>query len=115
MGKINEQPRGLSTSAIMVAVGLQRSLGNWSHRLGKVAADTIIVGNQVIQETISSYREIFVSNRRGPVLGRLLGLTQAGANAQADATFMGQIPRVAYDAALVIGAIGPCRLAICHV
>ena len=89
----------------LVGLILQLKLGGWSARVGTVNAETAIRGNTVIQETLISYREITVSNRMGLYANKIRELVLAGAHAQADGAFIGQIPKYVFEATLVVGAV----------
>ena len=90
---------------VTVALYLHRVLGGWSERVGATNARTAIRGNVAIQETVNSYREITVSYRMGLYVRRIRELVVAGAGAQADSAFIGQVPKLVFEATLVVGAV----------
>jgi ABC-type multidrug transport system fused ATPase/permease subunit len=90
---------------LAVALYLHRVLGGWSERVGATNARTAIRGNVAIQETVNSYREITVSYRMGLYVRRIRELVVAGAGAQADSAFISQVPKLVFEATLVVGAV----------
>ena len=88
-----------------LALALQRFLGSWATRIGLVTAQTLVAGNTLIQDTINSYREIYVSNRMGPRVRKIQELIQAGSRASADSAFLVQIPKFVFESALILGAV----------
>jgi len=96
----------LFTGALFAGVGfaLHRGLEARSNRVGQTLAETSIKGYQAVQDDIATFREVHVTGRRMVVLNRIQGLLSRGAIAQADSVFMGQIPKLAYESALIVGA-----------
>jgi ATP-binding cassette, subfamily B, bacterial PglK len=90
---------------LAVGLTLHKGLGSWSSRLGDTIAVTSIKAYQTVQDDIATYREVYASGRRNGVVARLQRLLRRGATAQADSVFIAQIPKLAYEAALVLGAI----------
>ena len=89
----------------LIGLILYRVLGNWSERVGVVNARTAIRGNTFVQDTISTFREISVSDRTGLYVGRIRDLLIQGSRAQADNAFIGQIPKFVFESALIVGAV----------
>jgi len=88
-----------------LALALQRFLGSWATRIGLVTAQTLVAGNTLIQDTINSYREIYVSDRMSQRLRRIQDLILAGSRASADSAFLIQIPKFVFESALILGAV----------
>lgn len=89
----------------LLALILQRFLSRWASRLGLEATFVDIDSYTVIQEAISSYREVMVSNRRGLYVARIQGLRWQSARLSADTQFMSTIPKYVFEIALVCGAL----------
>lgn len=87
----------------LVAFGLQRAMGNWAARVGKITAQADIASLNAVQEAISAYREVTVSNRRHLYVDRIQRLRWQAATVTADAQFIGMFPKYMFEAALVIG------------
>ena len=92
----------------LVALLLQRIMSSWASRLGKFGADAEIASTASVQEALSTYREVTVSNRRPLYVQRFQALRWQAASVQSDLTFMGLVPKYVFEVALVIGA---CLLA----
>ena len=84
---------------------MQRLLSNWATRMGRESAEVDIEAYQAIQEAISSYREISVSNRRWLYVERIQNLRWRAATINADSQFLLLIPKFALEIALVLGAL----------
>lgn len=87
----------------LVALILQRAMGGWAARVGRTAAVADIASLNAIQEAVSAYREVSVSNRRVFYVDRIGKLRWQAAKVAADATFIGMLPKYIFEAALVIG------------
>lgn len=87
----------------LVAIGLQRAMGNWAARVGGVAARADIASLNAVQEAIGAYREVTVANRRHLYVDRIQALRWQAATVTADAQFIGMFPKYMFEAAMVIG------------
>ena len=87
----------------LVAIVLQRAMGGWASRVGAVAARADIASLNAVQEAISAYREITVSNRRPLYVERIQDLRWQAARVTADGQFIGMFPKYMFEAALVLG------------
>lgn len=87
----------------LVAVALQLSLGRWALRAGQGMADSDIASLDSIQEAVSSYRQITVSDRRGLYIDRIQRLRWQAAKHAADLQFISTFPKYVFEVALVIG------------
>lgn len=90
---------------IALAILVQRVLGTWASRMGHVTASTSIDSQRLIQDALTTYREMAVLNRRQPVLDRFVATRQLAAQSLSDTMFIGQIPKYAFEVGLVIGAV----------
>lgn len=89
----------------LLAFILQRSMSGWATRIGKESAEVDIEAYQSIQEAISGYREITVSDRRWLYVDRIQALRWQAAAINADSQFMLLVPKYAFEMALVVGAL----------
>lgn len=87
----------------LVAFGLQRAIGGWASRVGSTSARADIASLNAVQEAMSAYREISVSDRRTLYVNRIQELRWQAARVTADAQFIGLFPKYMFEAALVIG------------
>lgn len=86
-----------------VAWILQWTMGNWAGRIGKEAIAADVASLNSIQEALSAYREITVTNRRSLYVDRLQETRWAAARVAADAQLIGMLPKYIFEAALVLG------------
>ena len=87
----------------LVAFSLQRAMGGWAARVGGIAARADIASLNAVQEALSAYREITVSNRRSMYVDRIQALRWQAAKVMADTQFIGMFPKYMFEAALVVG------------
>ena len=87
----------------VVALGLQRAMGDWAARVGQEASEADIASFGTVQEAIGAYREIAVANRRSFYVDRIQALRWRAAQVSADAQFMGMFPKYMFEVALVLG------------
>jgi len=87
----------------LVALILQKVLGGWASRIGTIAARADIASLNAVQEAVSSYREITVSDRRGLYVQRIGELRWQAAKVAADGTIIQMLPKYIFEAALVVG------------
>ena len=87
----------------IVALALQRVLGGWSARLGRLAARTDILSLNAVQEALGAYREMTVTSRRTQYVKRIQDVRWEAAKISADNSFLAMIPKYLFEAALVIG------------
>ena len=90
----------------LVGFGLQVGLRGWSGRIGGTIGATAVLGQKHLQEAIVSYREVSVLGRRSLYVTTIGSLWQRSGSAQGDQMFVQQLPKIGYETALVIGAIG---------
>ena len=86
-----------------VAVVLQRAMGGWATRLGRDGAAADIASLNAVQEALSAYREVTVSDRRSLYIKRIQELRWIAARVTAEITFVAMLPKYIFEAALVIG------------
>jgi len=90
----------------LVGFTLQRSLSGWSARIGSTIGETAVLGQKHLQEVIVSYREVSVLGRRSLYVNTIGAFWQRSGSAWGDMLFVQQLPKIGYETALVIGAIG---------
>ena len=90
----------------LVGFALQRGLSGWSARIGGTIGATAVLGQKHLQEAIVSYREVSVLGRRSLYVSTIGSLWQRSGSAQGDQMFVSQLPKIGYETALVVGAIG---------
>lgn len=87
----------------VVAIALQLSLGRWAVHAGTVVSESDIASLDAIQEAVSAYREISVSDRRGLYVERIQTLRWRAAKSAADLQFISTFPKYVFEVALVVG------------
>jgi len=97
----------LVAAAYLVAVALlvHAFLARWGERNGRDLARTGIAGLVAIQEGVNLHRELWTLGRMGELYAHTRTSLEEGALARSTQTLIVQIPRILYDAALVIGAL----------
>ncbi len=86
-----------------VALILQKIMGEWAARVGRTSAQADIASLNAIQEALSAYREIIVSDRRPLYVTRIHDLRWQAARVSADTQFISLFPKYMFEAALVVG------------
>ena len=89
----------------LVALVLHRLMGNWASRLGRTGAEADIASLNTLQDAMSTYREITVLHRRDLYVEKFQDLRWKSASVSADRTFILQVPKYVFEAALVIGGV----------
>lgn len=86
-----------------IGLGLQRAMGGWASRVGTVAATADIASLSAVQEALSAYREVMISDRRSMYVDRIQTLRWQAAKVAADLQFIGMFPKYLFEGALVLG------------
>jgi ATP-binding cassette subfamily C protein len=89
---------------VFVAYFLHRILSTRAGRLGKISSSVEIGSYTAIQEAISNYREITVSNRRPYYVEYIRQFRQRASQVQADLSMVGLLPKYILEIALIVGA-----------
>lgn len=89
----------------VLGFGLQKGLSEWSGRTGATLGATAVQGQKQLQEALASFREIGVLGRRGFYVTSIGTLFERAGRAQGDQLFIGQISKITYEAALVLGVM----------
>lgn len=87
----------------LVAFTLQRAMGGWAARAGRITSEAEIASLGAVQEALAAYREIIVSDRRMTYVNRIHDLRWQAARVSADTLFIGLFPKYIFEAALVVG------------
>jgi len=88
----------------VVALGVHRVLGRWAHALGRESVDRSVGGRRHLRHGLDSYRELRVGRRLGFEIDAFCADVAAVARTRADTLYINNVPKIAYEAALVIGA-----------
>ncbi|MDD2858534.1 MAG: ABC transporter ATP-binding protein [Candidatus Nanopelagicales bacterium] len=97
----------IAASVFFAAVGylIHLGLGSWAERVGSVIGETAVLGQQRLQEAMVAYREIFVLGRRANYIDAVSSLWVRAGKAVGEQLFLMQVPKIAYETALVLGGI----------
>ena len=89
------------------AVGwiIHLALGSWAENVGRTIGQTAVLGQQRLQEAIVAYREILVLGRRARYIDSVSVLWRQAGKAVGEQLFLMQVPKIAYETALVVGGI----------
>ncbi len=89
----------------LVGYAIHRGLGAWAERVGETNAASSVRGQQRLQEAIVAYREIVVLGRRRAYTASIAENFRLAGKASGDSLFLMQLPKLAYETALVIGGV----------
>ncbi|MHB1066469.1 MAG: ABC transporter ATP-binding protein [Candidatus Nanopelagicales bacterium] len=89
---------------LVIAVVLQRIMSSRATNLGQTSSNAEVASTALVQESISGYREVLVSNRRSLYVDRFQALRWQAATVQADLNLMALIPKYVFEIALIVGA-----------
>ncbi len=89
---------------VSIALVLQRIMSSRAQRLGQTSSNAEVASTALVQESISGYREVLVSSRRGLYVDRFQVLRWQAASVQADLNLMALIPKYVFEIALIVGA-----------
>jgi len=89
----------------LVSVGVHRILGRWAGAIGAQTMARSIAGRSKLRESIDSFRELRTGQRLGFPIAGFVEDIRVGAAGSADLMFVNNVPKIAYEAALVVGAV----------
>jgi len=89
---------------LTIALVLQKIMSSRAQRLGQTSSNAEVASTALVQESISGYREVLVSNRRSLYVDRFQTLRWQAASVQADLSLMALIPKYVFEIALIVGA-----------
>lgn len=82
----------------------QKKLGGWIRANSKVFSESNLEGDQILQEGIGLYKELYIANKLNYVVERFSEKRSLSANATANIQLISYIPKFTFESALVIGA-----------
>ena len=88
----------------LLLFGLQRILSSIGIRSGREESLTNIQATSLIQEVITSFREMYVADKFKFTVSRFSEIRNRGSKSVADAQWVGLVPKFAMESALVLGA-----------
>ena len=88
----------------LLLFGLQRILSSIGIRSGREASLTSIQSVSLIQEVITSFREMYVADKFKFTASRFLEIRNRGSKSVADAQWVSLVPKYAMESALILGA-----------
>ena len=88
-----------------LAFGLHRALAGWATRNGRARSALDIASIEAVQESLSSFREIFVLDRRNFYLDWVSDLRRQSATYAANSTLVSGIPKYFLEIASVLAAV----------
>jgi ABC-type multidrug transport system fused ATPase/permease subunit len=87
-----------------IALVLQRIMSSRAKRLGETSSRAEVASMALVQESISTYREVLVTHRRNLYVDRFQALRWQAASVQADLNLMALVPKYVFEIALIVGA-----------
>jgi ATP-binding cassette subfamily C protein len=81
----------------------QKKLGTWTRANSKVIAESNFEGDQVIQDGISLYKELFITNNLNFVINSFAKYRWKIANSTANLQLVAYIPKMTFESALIVG------------
>jgi ABC-type multidrug transport system fused ATPase/permease subunit len=87
-----------------IALILQRIMSSRAQRLGQTNSVAEVASTALVQESVSTYREVLVANRRNVYVDRFQALRWSAAQVQADLSLMSLVPKYVFEVALIVGA-----------
>jgi ABC-type multidrug transport system fused ATPase/permease subunit len=88
----------------LLLFGLQRILSSIGIRSGREGSLTSIQAISLIQEVITSFREMYVADKFKFTVSKFLEIRNRGSKSVADAQWVGLVPKYAMESALILGA-----------
>lgn len=89
---------------LVIVFVLQRVLSSIGLSAGRLKTNTDIKSAEIIQESISSFREIYVANRFNYIQNQFNGVRKKGSIAIADYQFLTLVPKYVMELSLILGA-----------
>lgn len=87
-----------------IAFILQRIMSKRAYRLGSTSSEAEVASTALVQESVSTYREVLVTNRRNLYVEQFQALRWTAAQVQADLSLMTLVPKYVFEVALIVGA-----------
>jgi ABC-type multidrug transport system fused ATPase/permease subunit len=89
---------------VIVSYLSQKKLGLWMRTNSQEFSESNVKGDQILQEGIALYKELFVANKLDAVVDHFTFMRMRVANATANIQLINYIPKFTFESALVIGA-----------
>ena len=89
---------------VIVSYLSQKKLGLWMRVNSQEFSESNVKGDQILQEGIALYKELFVANKLDSVVESFTLMRMRVANATANIQLINYIPKFTFESALVIGA-----------
>ena len=89
----------------LIAYLLQMRLGTKAHLLGKENSVLTVQNNELVVQSITSFREIYVRNRQGYYLTNIAKGRYALAGIAGDLNFMPYVSKYVLEASIVVGGL----------
>jgi ABC-type multidrug transport system fused ATPase/permease subunit len=90
---------------IGVAFLLYKNMSSKAHQLGILNSKNTISSNVLTLESLSAYRELFVSNRRSSYVNRFTELRFKSADILAEISFLPNVSKYVIESVVIIGAV----------
>jgi len=90
---------------IGVAFLLYKNMSSKAHQLGILNSQNTISSNVLTLESLSAYRELFVSNRRSAYVNRFTELRFKSADILAEISFLPNVSKYVIESVVIIGAV----------
>ena len=90
---------------VVVSVVVHRALSGWAGRLGRELTERSVAGRADVRQAMDSFRELRTARRLGYPLERFEGNVERISSNNANLLFINNVPKIAYEAALVVGAL----------
>jgi len=103
---VTEPVLGISILLYFVIVSYlsQKKLGLWMRVNSQEFSESNVKGDQILQEGLALYKELFVANKLESVVESFTLMRMRVANATANIQLINYIPKFTFESALVIGA-----------
>jgi ATP-binding cassette subfamily C protein len=93
----------LSLYFIFLVFLSQKKLGSWMRRNSAIFAESTVIGDQTFQDGLALYKELFVSNKLDCILSKFTSFRSQVADSTANMQTIGYIPKLTFEAALIVG------------
>ena len=95
----------ISVYFLGLGIIVHRVFARRAERYGKISTETYTSAHQLLQESLQAHREITVGGRQSAFIGQIDGELTGSTDAAANVLFLGQMPKLIYESALVIAAV----------
>jgi ATP-binding cassette subfamily C protein len=81
----------------------QKKLGSWARKNSKIFSESTIKGDQIFQDGIALYKELFIANKLSFVVDHFAKVRWKVADSNANILLINYIPKMTFESALIIG------------